>query len=177
MKNWSNKNKLIMLAVCFFIVAILVYSLAVSETISARKNLLANTDTLVSINKAPESIARINEELGKIDRFIGSMSDTAATSTQEMLLEKVSRYCSENGVILKEFPQPLITTEKEYTIETCRIDLQGGFLKLLRFINLLEKERKAGKVVSAGFNCIKDMENKQYKLVASIYIQSIKRIK
>lgn len=130
-------------------------------------------EQLISASDAPNKITQLENKLNSINKTIGT-NITSDLDFQELLLEKVSNYCNDNKLILKELPQTHIYKNRDYNIETNMVVVEGSFIKLLKLVYMLEQEFKLGKVISVKFESEKDLITKKIRLSASIYFQNIK---
>ncbi len=132
-------------------------------------------EILISVSNAPEKIQSIMNRLGTIEQSIGSNAKNDA-GFQEKLLGKISSYCQEQKIILREFPQTHWYEQQDYTVETYTVVLEGSYIKLLKLLNMLESEHY-GKITSVKFESQKDYISNITKLTATIYLQNIKNNK
>lgn len=132
-------------------------------------------EQLATAVDAPQRISQLEQKLADINGQIGS-NISGNTDYQELLLEKVSRYCSKNRLVLKQLPQTHSYVHQDFKVETHKVVVEGSFHKLLKLIYAIENDFKLGKLVSVRFETEKDFVTKSISLTASIYFQNIKSI-
>lgn len=168
----TYKYKFFVLIVFIMLASILIYRMAISKTIDKYGQCNKLKIDLEMINDAPQRIANIQIKLKRIENVIGSIDPTI--QNQEAIFELVSNYCNQNHATLIEISNPVLTEKGDFLIETHRIELEGSFIKLNRFIYLLEQKYNIGHVVSVRFQTKQNRKTKRVRLHATVYIQNIK---
>jgi hypothetical protein len=128
--------------------------------------------------KIAEQAPQKNKELLKLSDELDTKlknQQQADTNLQQAILTVVAPFLRENNLVLREFPRPFISLQKGYIIETNTLEIQGAFIPLLKLVYLLEKRSKIGKLVSLKFHAGNDSKIKSYVLMATIYIENIKK--
>ncbi len=153
--------------------SIILYQLAVSDTIDLIiEN--GNMEEQVSNNQnAPEQIASIKNQLAKIDQLIGNQA-TEELDVHQLLLESVTGYVQENNLILKDFPQPYSMLDNGYITKTAVVTVEGDFIRLLKLSNYIETVYQAAKIVAIDFKATKELRTRTRKLNSTIYLQHVK---
>ena len=126
------------------------------------------------VENAPQKISKMELELKNLEYMLGT-KDTSARNTRQLILEKTASYCQDNNIILREILQPVNIQQTGYNIELNVIILEGGYLKLLNFIYLMEKNKVLGKISSVKFAINKNPLTKEKKLQSTLYIQKINK--
>ncbi|MCK4661794.1 MAG: hypothetical protein KAT68_02930 [Bacteroidales bacterium] len=170
----TYKNKFVLLIAGFFIFLFIVYSFAIKKTINTKKQNKEIEKQLIIINDAPAKIADYELQLKKIENIIGEKI-ILGQDVHELLLERVSKYCQDNRLILRELPMVHKFNQNDYTIETSVVVIEGTYLKLLKLLFALETEKIFGKITSANFKSYKDFKTRKIRLTLTIYIQNIKK--
>jgi hypothetical protein len=127
-----------------------------------------------SIQSAPAEIKNVEKQLADIELAVGMSPDTSS-NFQKLLLEKVSKYCQNNNLVLKEFPKTIFCSNSDFEIETNQIVVEGTFLNILNLLYELEKGFRMGKLVSVRFNTLKDYKTGINNLLANLYFQNFKK--
>jgi hypothetical protein len=151
----------------------MVYSLGIKKTVAQYKECKGLEDKVRLATSAPADLVEVERKYSAMQKLMESYN--AGTNIQQALLGVASKYCNENNVVLKDFPKPIISSEKDLTIETNQFVVEGDFTKLLRLLYNLEQRNKLGRIASANFFLRKDYSSKTNNLMASIYIQNIKK--
>jgi hypothetical protein len=172
--TYQKKNKL--LAGVLVLALILAYFLAIQNTIYAYKSYKENEEKVANANTAPQKVAYYKKKLADIENIIKKQQGTGMDN-QQLLLSVVSDYCNENDLVLKEFPLPITSNDKDYTIETNIFEIQGGFIKLVKLVYELEQNTIVGKVMSVNYEIKKNYKTKSFALTATLYLQNIKKNK
>lgn len=157
----------------FILSAWLVYSLALSTTIDLAGSCSQREADLASVQNAPQRIAALKAEQAAIDRVLGE--EGRILDFQQALLEKVSDYCQDNKLVLREFPKPIAKKENNYLVETNLVVVEGKFSKLLTLVYELEQQDRLGKIAAVEFRTERPRRGQPAKLTASIYVQNVKK--
>lgn len=175
-KNLTYKKKNGLLLGSIVLLLIIVYFVAIRKTVNAYSSYKENQEKVLNANSAPQKVAYYKKKLADIENIIKKQQGSGMDN-QELLLSVVSDYCNENDLVLKDFPLPVIYTDKDYTIETSIFEIQGGFIKLLKLIYELEQKTVVGKVMCVNYEIKKNYKTKSFALTATIYLQNIKKNK
>jgi len=155
------------------IFAIVVYNVALSNTIDLAIN---NSELRAQITKnqdAPKQIVIVSQKIKKIEQLVGERG-SEKVDIHQVLLAAVTGYVQEKGMILKDFPQPYVTTANGYVTKTAQLTVEGDFIALLKLIYFLENDYNVGKVVAVDFDTKKELRTRKRKLNATIYLQNVK---
>lgn len=155
------------------IFSIILYQMAISDTIHMVSENNAMEEQVSSYQNAPEQIKTLKLQLKKIEQLIGS--DTIQKmDVHQSLLGSVTEYTQENNLILKDFPQPYTIADKGYITHTAIVTVEGDFIRLLKLSHYLENNFKGGKIVAMDFNITKEIRTRKRKLNSTIYLQHVK---
>jgi len=169
-KSISYKQKSYLLIIAFVLMLYLSYALSISKTLEVLADIDLMEKQVENTNNLPQRISVIKKELNKIEHLLGINNDSSTTD----ILDKVSKYCNSQKILLKELPQPETYIENDINIKTYVFTFEGSFHKLLLLLEMLEKKYTAGRVVSANFYINKDIRTKQESLYLKLFIQKIK---
>ena len=172
--TYKKKNRLLAAGALVFIM--LAYLLAFKKTIVLYSQCSDLKQQMQLASDAPQKAVLLEKQLKDIENLLGDQSSTGVDN-QQLLLELITNYCEKENITLREFPKPLITSEKDYSIETNIFVVEGNFIKLLNLIYVLEQKRKVGKVASVHFQSKKNYKTKRLALTATIYLQNIVKTK
>jgi len=175
-KNLTYRIRLVYLGVGFIIFLFLVFKLAINRTIDLKKQCNQHEMQLSKLQNAPQQMAVIKSKLHEIDNRVGE-KNIDQINFEELIIEKISKYCKSNNLILKEYPGIHTFTQQDYKTETCKITIEGSFKKLLKLAYGIEKDFSYGKVSSLNFYTEKNYKTKKLELLLEIYVQNIKMIK
>lgn len=156
------------------LVGILVYWLALSETLSLRKEIrLMENDALVAEN-APNSLNQVKMSLDDINEIIGDKTSEIVT---DPLLELCSKQALENKAILSEYNPIHIYRYGNYQVETRVIGFEAPFISCLKVLYNIEKFYRYGKVVSVSYSTRHDYKTSKKYLTMKFLIQTIQNEK
>jgi len=172
LKKLTNKEKSITLGIIIAMVSLTSYQLAFDKTFALKNNCEITEEKLNKLEDAPERIDAIQRDIQKIDRYLGN--ENQYKDAEKALLEQVGRMCKQNEVIFKEFPGHHLISNKNYTLITYKMVLQGKFVPLLKVLHDLEKKLRFGKVASVDFRIKKDPRSGNKQLNMIFFVQGIK---
>lgn len=171
-KQLTYKLKLRYLYIGVFLFAVIVYKAAISTTINLYSDNSKLSAKIKKAENAPLSIAELRKSLEKLDDKLNHyLIDT--TKEQEHTLEVVSEFCNKNRLELKELPKRKVTIEKDFTIITSVLKIEGNFSGSIKLLNELEYLQKLGRLSSVSWKSYIDSKTKKTILCMTIYLQNI----
>ncbi|MGB1217402.1 MAG: hypothetical protein ACPG5P_05975 [Saprospiraceae bacterium] len=93
---------------------------------------------------------------------------------RDLLIEKLSRFCKENDLLIRDFPSTDKDEQGGVLFYTNRIEVEGQFKDITRLIYMLEHRERLGTVVSTDFQKGKDRITKKNYLRGIITLRNIK---
>lgn len=168
LKSYRQHN--IALGVVVVLVLVLVYKGSISRTIhysQANKSLKANIERAAS---APAEITQLQTQLAKLQHSALKPYD------RERLLEVVTTFCRENGLLVKTFPQAKSNQQNDSEIVTNEIEVEGSYQSIVKLVYLLEQQEKLGSVSSLTFSIHKDRITRKISLHATIIFRNLKYV-
>lgn len=168
-------KKVVYLFILTGVFAIILYQIALVDTIDLiTENSQFEAD--ISKNKdAPLQIKTLKLKIEKIKQLIGNNDYDGLDMHQELLIS-ITEYIQTHQIVLKDFPQPYISTEKGYLTKTAKVTVEGDFITILRLIYFLEHNYFVGKVIAVDFKATKQLKTKKRRLNTTIYLQNVKTV-
>jgi len=174
-QNISYKQKNVFLLIGFFLILFILWFAVFKNTFVMYNECASFEKQLQVAEMAPQKNKELSIQLVDLDKKLKSQQQVD-TNIQQAILSVIAPFSRENNLVLREFPQPNITKQNGYHVEINNIEIQGAFTALLKLVYLLETREKIGKIVSVKFHAKNDPKLKSYVLIATIYIQNIKKI-
>lgn len=171
--TYKKKNQLLLIISAVFL--LISYWLAFKDTFALYSEAVDFESQVKSVNDVPQKLAAMQGKLAELD-ILSGLKQNADTGIQQELLGIVTGYCQKSGILLREFPKTNFYDEGDYRVETNIFVVEGGFVKLLELVYLLEQKNRVGKIASVSYNSKKDIRIKMFSLTATIYLQNIKKI-
>lgn len=171
--NLTYRLKLIILGVVILVFLIVSYNLALKKTFGLKSQCKEIEARLEQSKNAPQQIAIIKSKLEEINLKAGDKS-IDQINLEELIIEHISSYSKQNNLVLKEYPGIHNYSQQDYTTETCKLTVEGSFIKLLKLAYGIEQNFSYGKVSSLNFNTEKNYKTKKVELLLEIYVQNIK---
>jgi hypothetical protein len=154
--------------------SIVIYQFSIRETLEQKNAYQAAIIQAAELAGAPQQIQQLHHELKALDRSLGN-TNADSMDLPQLILEKVSTYCKQQGTELKKFPGSTVSIEQQYLVETTKFVVEGDFIKLLKLVYGFEQRYGLGKVVAVEFNVEKELRSRADRLEATLYIQNIKK--
>ena len=152
--------------------AVVAYLTTISTTIKLYQDNTTMETKIGKAENAPMGIAAMRKSLeGLNEKLNHYLIDT--TKDQEHTLEMVSEFCTKKSLIVKELPQRKTTSEKNFTIITSTLKIEGNYINLLKLLYELEHFQKLGRVSSVSWKSSIDSKTKKTILIMSVYLQNI----
>lgn len=165
--------KFILLGAGIILFLLISYNLAFKKTFSLKNEYKTIESRLEQSKNAPQQIALIKSKLEEIDKKVGGKS-IDQINLEELIIEHISTYSNSNNIVLKEYPGIHYFSQQDYTTETCKLTVEGDFIKLLKLAYGIEQNFSYGKVSSLNFYTEKNYRTKEIELLLEIYVQNIK---
>lgn len=151
------------------------YQMAIKKTWELNQKCDLLETELKVLKEAPEDMSRLEIELKKLESWIGQ-GQTNDQHLQTKVLKIVNDYCYKEGITVKEFSEPEIAIEENYSVETTAIVVNGPFVKILNLAYAFEQQFRLGKLVSLRFEVEKNQRSKVNELIGTLYVRNIKKI-
>lgn len=175
-KDWSYKKRNQALLILSGIGVLMIWWLAVSDTVGLMSDCMELQRKIEVTAGLSSSLQDLNLRQQRLSAITGTDGDQSEDLHQE-LLERVSGYCAENGLVLEEFPQPMISQTNDFQVETTIFKVEGRFVPLLRLVYDLEQVWALGKISGVSFASRKNNRANRKELTVSICFQQVKHAK
>ncbi len=173
MKDWSYKKKFYYLLSVFIFSLVIIYTVAISSTIQQKNDYKNKVVELKKTVNAPNQIDSLYRELQKINLVVGN-DFNEQKEKQEILIDKISKYCQKHNTIIKNIPEMHEFRHKDYIVETTSVTVQGNYKQLLYLLFKVEKEFNIGKLASVVFKSEKEPRTGREYLIMTMYVQNLK---
>jgi hypothetical protein len=172
-KNLTYKQKTKYLLIASGLFFLFVYNFVISRTFELYSINGSLHEKVMQAQNAPDKKKMLEV---KINNFNNSLNKYFIDSTKnrEYILATVSEFCHKNNLVLKEVPEPIITQEKDFDIETNIVVAEGGFINLLKLVYELEQNTIVARPASVNFEKKFDYKRKKDILTLSMYLQNIR---
>ena len=152
---------------------IISYKIAINKTFELRAEYKKTKKEIEVLSEVPNQIKVLRK---KQESYNSSIEKSfSQMPVQVFILDYVAEYCKNNNIIIKDFPKTHVYKNQDYSIETNRILLSGGFNSILRLIYNIEQKYHVGKISSVKFYKAYNNKTKINELFSDIYIQTIRR--
>lgn len=173
-KKVTYKQRLLYTLIGSGLFLIVVYNMALADTIALAIKNNALEQQISQNQDAPQQIQLVAQKIKRIEQLVGDNDYKEARDIHQVLLESVTGYVQKNELILKDFPQPFVINDNGYVTKTAQLTVEGGFINLIKLVYFLENNYTVGKVVAVDFKTTKELRTRTRKLNTTIYLQNVK---
>ena len=167
--KFTYRQKLKALPFLFMAALMLVYLMAVSDTIELRSSCNELTVQMISADDAPKQLASFTARLDELNGMAGNSNSGEGT---DPLLNFISMHSTSSNKLINYLPLHFYQNQL-YLIETRIAVYEGSYRSLLEFLFAFEKSYPSGKVVSVKFETETNAKSGKKRLLMTLYIQSI----
>ncbi|WP_298341110.1 hypothetical protein [uncultured Algibacter sp.] len=167
----TKKTKNILLVIGFISTLFLCYKLAISKTLSLKKefNNLALQETL--FENAPKQVSLLKQKEEYYNKVLDKYQ-LNGSSVQNNLLKTINRYSDSTNLKVVNFLEPHIIIKNDLKINTYQFTLEGDFNAILKLIYKLEQKTKFGEIINLHFEKKKNFRSGKSYLQASVLLKS-----
>lgn len=171
-QNLPIKTRFYLFIAAIFFALILSYQLAIKNTANLY---FENSDLSTRLDSVKQGSAQIHTLKAKLDRIKNSMgaSNSFDTDIHQEILNTCSRFCTENNLLIREYPDKELIALGNSQLEINKISIEGGFHKSLRLVHQCEQNKNMGRILSVQFEKQKDVYTQKERLLTTIFFQSI----
>lgn len=170
--QYSYKQKNIALLVLGVLLAAVAYKRAFSTTLETLAYRTELEEKLVLAESADQQIRAQQISLAQLNRLLGEEGNTIEKVQQEFL----NFFAKEaNGVAVHQIEEVLHFQHPDFSINTHRIILKGGYTNTLQFIYALEKKFRLAKLLNISFEFKKFDGDTDKDLYTTVLIQNYLR--
>ena len=175
-KDLNSALKLKLLGGGVLLSLLLVYFLAIRDTLNIRSDCKVKKIKLTESKRLDEKIGALRNQIKTLDIQIGNQPDTTK-KVIDLLLDYVTEYCSNSGCQIKEIPTSAKALSNGYEVETYFVTLSGPYNDLLNLVYILEQKKKTGgHIASLLFSVLKNNNTKKQELLLTLYVQHFKKV-
>lgn len=161
--NLPIKKKWTIMIASIFAICLLAFKFNIKETIKEISK-FNNTNREYPTSGHAYNTLNKKSQIDSVLNFENNLS----------VLNYISSLCVDQSIYVNEISQTSNEKRDGLTIETTKLVLSGKYSDILKIIYNIEKETKIARVNSASFSLVKYKSNKEYSLLATIYIKYIR---
>jgi len=170
LQNFKNKN--ILLLLLFLLALLLCYKLAISNTLTLRKEYLSLKKEEQLFNNIPQQLALLSKKEMYLDSVLQKL-DLNNSAMENNLLRVVNKEAAKNHIKVIDFNAPHTNTEGSNNVMTYIFTLEGSYASIIKVIHDLETKRNFGSIAHLSLEKKKDYRNRRTYLEAVVYIQNL----
>ncbi|WP_303316678.1 hypothetical protein Q4Q34_07695 [Flavivirga abyssicola] len=167
----TNKSKNIVLVTGFVLVLILCFKLAISKTITLKKeyNTLKQEEFL--LKNTPKQLSLLKQKEKYYDSILNKYQ-IKGSSIQNNLLKTINTLANDNKLKVIHFLEPHVIENNNLSVKTYRFSLEGDYNNILKLVYHLEQQTKFGEIISLSFEKKKNFRTRKHYLQAHILLKS-----
>jgi hypothetical protein len=169
-KNLTYRTRMKLMPLLILLAGLLVYWMAIGNTVELASQVKELELKASRLSDAPLQIQMLKRRLQEMESRIGNHSGTIS---QEEIFRKLSAYCRQNGLVIREFPVPHKVISDDYRVDTYRTGVEGNYRQLLRLVYHLEQQTYLGKMAGLKFELKKDRRTREEYLVLNVFLQTV----
>ncbi|WP_298537778.1 hypothetical protein [uncultured Algibacter sp.] len=146
----NKKNKNIVLIIVFFIILVLCYNLAISNTLNLKKSYESLKQEEISFKNTPKQLSLLKQKQKYYDSLLNKYH-IHGNSIQNNLLKGLNTFSKKHDLKVIEFKQPHSFKNDDLTIKTYSFTIEGNYNNLLNLIYTLEQRTKFGEIINLHF--------------------------
>jgi hypothetical protein len=168
--TYKQKNKYLLIGAAIF--AVVAYMASIKNTVQLYQDNSKLEKKIIRAETAPMGVAELRKSLEALNNKLNHyLIDT--TREHEHTLEIVSEFCHKKKLLVRELPQRTISAEKDFTIVTSVMKIEGTYTPLLQLLYELEYSQKLGRLSSVSWKSYVDTKTKRTILYMTVYLQNI----
>jgi hypothetical protein len=133
----TEKQKYYGILVAIPLALALLYSWSISGTLKTITRVRQLEEDLTRMDRVSTGLATARAELERVERVI---KRNEINDTLDILFSRLTRYCRERGVLLRDYSSMHVAVRQNYHCYTRVITFEGEFQELLGLVDHVENE-------------------------------------
>lgn len=171
-ETYSYKKKNYALLVLVILLLAVVYKRSIKTTLEIQQVRTELSEKLDKSQFVVSDIRNIQSQIAGLNRHLGQENNTVE-KVQQGFLNFFAR--KSNGLIVNQIDEVLTYQHPDFSIKTHRIVIKGGFINVLRFIYVLEKEFDLARLINVSFDYQKYPNDEREALYTTLLLQNYLR--
>lgn len=171
-ETYSYKKKNYALLVLVILLLAVVYKRSIKTTLEIQQVKTELSEKLDKSQFVVSDIRNIQSQITGLNRHLGQENNTVE-KVQQGFLNFFAR--KSNGLIVNQIDEVLTYQHPDFSIKTHRIVIKGGFINVLRFIYVLEKDFDLARLINVSFDYQKYPNDEREALYTTLLLQNYLR--
>jgi len=171
-ETYSYKKKNYALLVLVILLLAVVYKRSIKTTLEIQQVRTELSEKLDKSQFVVSDIRNIQSQITGLNRHLGQENNTVE-KVQQGFLNFFAR--KSNGLIVNQIDEVLTYQHPDFSIKTHRIVIKGGFINVLRFIYVLEKDFDLARLINVSFDYQKYPNDEREALYTTLLLQNYLR--
>lgn len=166
----KTKNKILIIG--FLVILIVCYQLAISKTISVKKEYNALKQESLLFKDTSKQVSLLKQ---KQDYYNGILAkyQLDGSSIQNNLLKTINTFAEQNDLKVVSFLEPHVINKNDMKINTYQFTLEGDYNPIIKLIHSLEQDTKFGEIINLHFEKKTNFRIGKDYLQAAILLKNI----
>lgn len=149
------------------------YKFSFADTFVMADEITEKEEKLLWLKEKEKELPALREKMSEFEK-VYAKSDSG--SVRDKLTAYISEFADQNSCLVTEIPTNSSFKNDDLKIQTNTFTIKGGYIDLIRLLNLLETNYKfTAKIMSAQFYSIVDLQAKKRSLYLTIITQSFEQ--
>lgn len=171
-ETYSYKKKNYALLVLVILLLAVVYKRSIKTTLEIQQVRTELSEKLAKSQFVVSDIRNIQSQITGLNRHLGQENNTVE-KVQQGFLNFFAR--KSNGLVVNQIDEVLTYQHPDFSIKTHRIVIKGGFINVLRFIYILEKDFDLARLINVSFDYQKYPNDEREALYTTLLLQNYLR--
>ena len=168
----KQKNKNIFLVVGFLVSLLVIYNVAISDTLATKQKLESLKDGMRGLENMPQIISNLNQKEKFLDSILES-NNIKGTSVQNNLLRFLNGETNGKDFKIIGFEEPHEIMVDGAIIVSYSFRLEGGYEDILKTIYSLEQENTIGTIRHIDFLKERDFRKRKDYLRCTVILETL----
>ncbi len=170
LRGLKNKNTILIVGLCLAL--FLCYKLAISKTLSLRKELIAREKEEQRFSNVPQQLSSLSKKEVHLDSLLQALN-LNNTSLENDLLRTLNMEADKNHLTIIDFNPPHISQTNGTIYNTYNFTVRGSFNALVKLLYSLEQQASFGQITHLDLKKEKNYRTRKNYLDATVFIQKM----
>lgn len=166
----KTKNKILIIG--FLVILIVCYQLAISKTLSAKKEYNTLIQESLLFKDTPKQVSLLKQKQDFYDGIL-TKYQLNGSSIQNNLLKTINTFTVQNNLKVASFLEPHVIYKNDMKINTYQFTLEGDYNPIIKLIHSLEQDTKFGEIINLHFEKKTNFRTGNNYLQANVLLKNL----
>jgi len=172
-RQLSYKQKLQLLGAALVLALLLCYQLAIRQTIAVYRQYRQNYIPEEVLQQKLQNYDQLKKQESQLNQLFHTAQPTDSLNDEQLLLRDITGFSDQYHVHLKNYSPFNMYYYENMHVVTRIVAVEGGFHRILRFINDLESSKMPGRICATVFKSYEEPGSDTTRLSANLYLQQL----